>query len=68
VAVEVRFINGSDSVLLAQCYEENLSKDSRYAYIEVLDFECGKSEIWEIFISELIGIWRKIDGYVYQHW
>ncbi len=63
ILVEIRFINGSDSVLMAQCFEENLSKDTRYAYIEVLDYEHGQdNELWLKFMCEISGKWRKLDG------
>jgi len=69
VSVEFRIINGSDSVLLAQCLEKNLDPKSRYAYIEILDYEHGKDNtLWEQFMCELSGKWRKIKGYVFQHW
>jgi len=70
IALEVRFINGSNSTLLAQCYEgKDLDPKSRYAYIEVLDFEQGKDNIpWNEYINELCGKWMKIKGFIFPHW
>jgi hypothetical protein len=68
VAVEVRFINGSDSVLLAQCYEDKLDKESRYAYLEVLDYVMGDDEEWNLFISQMLHKWMKVEGFIFPHW
>jgi len=78
VALEIRFINGSNSVLLAQSYKEDLNEKDLYAYIEVLDFadydllskekKRNNDENWKDFMYRMFYEWKKIDGFIFPHW